>query len=327
MKATVCYIFIVAICKDLSEGFVLHESTVNRTLRDLSHLIESTQENGVRVLVPSIVRLVFHDCIDGCDACLNLKLPFNKNLDKPIRALEPLYRKYKYFMSRADFWALASKAALDVGVDINNRRCHHKDCKTPKIKFRFRYGRVDCISSPHNGFETHFLSPFTSSSWLFNWFKFWFNLNRNSVVALMGLHTLGKARHPFNETWDLGNSDGVNNLYYKKIADPNHCWVQEYVEPQMSGLPHKIFYWRTDEFKGFALPVDMSLYKDVILNPTTGESSCTYHDCQNAKTMAMFRLYGEKAHIWTKHVGLAFPKIIEKTRDQLKWPTKVPLSS
>nr|ADD37944.1 ascorbate peroxidase [Lepeophtheirus salmonis] len=307
-------------------GATLHQKTVSHALNELVELINSTQSaEGIKILVPSVIRLVFHDCVDGCDACFNPDLPANRNLNNPADALEPLYQSYKTRMSRADFWVLASKAAFNVGVAINNHRCNTKDCKTPDIDIRFRFGRTDCSTSPYHNNNTFFPSPLANSSVIFPWFKKLFNFNPNNVVAIMGMHTLGKAGHPFNGTWELGNPDGISNSYYKHIADPNHCWVQEYVSPQLSGSSHKIVFWRTEKFKGFALPVDMSLYKALQVNQTTGESSCTYHDCKRARTMGMFNRYASSTSNWARHIRSLFPRIIEKTNQKLGWPSRAKL--
>nr|ACO10612.1 ascorbate peroxidase precursor [Caligus rogercresseyi] len=301
---------------------VLDQTVVDKAMVGLVGLINSTLEDGVRVLVPSIVRLVFHDCVDGCDACFNADLIANRGLMKPVNALEPLYQNFKDSLSRADFWALASKIAIQLGVYINNRRCKEKSCYMPKIDVRFRFGRKDCASSPVHSNDTFIPSPFSNSSSLFPWFKENFNFKPNQVVAIMGMHTLGKAGSPFNDTWENGSTDGISNFYFRKIADPNHCWVQEYVTPERSGLPHKAFFWRTDEFKGFALPVDMTLFKAIQVNETTGESSCTYHDCKRASTMGMFKRYASDGANWARHIRHLFPRIIEKTSDKLRWPRR-----
>ncbi|CAB4059223.1 unnamed protein product [Lepeophtheirus salmonis] len=258
--------------------------------------------------------------VNGCDACFNPDLPANRNLNNPADALEPLYQSYKTRMSRADFWVLASKAAFNVGVAINNHRCNTKDCKTPDIDIRFRFGRTDCSTSPYHNNNTFFPSPLANSSVIFPWFKKLFNFNPNNVVAIMGMHTLGKAGHPFNGTWELGNPDGISNSYYKHIADPNHCWVQEYVSPQLSGSSHKIVFWRTEKFKGFALPVDMSLYKALQESqaaPITTARGQGQWGCLIAMPQAL--LIGQ---------GISeafFLGSLKKTNQKLGWPSRAKL--
>ncbi|QQP39833.1 Ascorbate peroxidase [Caligus rogercresseyi] len=165
---------------------------------------------------------------------------------------------------------------------------------TPEINIRFKFGRRDCPSSPRHSEDTFIPSPFATSEVLMPWFKEQFGFKPNNVVAVMGLHTLGKVSPPINRAWEEDNRDGLGNFYFKKIADPNHCWVQEYVDPQLSGMENKMFFWRTGEFKGFALPIDMTLFKEIIVDsPETGESSCTYYDCGRASTAGMFLRYAK----------------------------------
>ncbi|CAB4062798.1 E1.11.1.7 [Lepeophtheirus salmonis] len=297
----------------------LDKSTVDKILEDLKSTIGSAEEDGVKFLIPGIVRMVFHDCADGCDACLNLDHPANVGIERTLNSLEPVYESYRDSISRADLWALASKAAFEMSVDINNERCQEESCKTPKVNIRFKFGRTDCSTSPRHSQNMVIPSPFDTSDTLMPWFKETFGFKPNEVVAIMGLHTLGKAGSPFNRAWENDNKDGLSNFYYKKISDPNHCWVQEYIDPELSGAPNKLFFWRTGEFKGFALPIDMTLFKDIQVESTkTGESSCTYYDCNKASTAGMFKRYANDIKNWTKHIERLYSRIIEKTSDNLK---------
>nr|ADD38384.1 ascorbate peroxidase [Lepeophtheirus salmonis] len=316
------YSLLLLFCGQSLANTRMKQSTVDGILKNLTALVNSTEKDGVKFLVPGIVRLVFHDCVDGCDACLNFDLISNRGLKKIVDALEPTYENYKSILSRADLWALASKAAIQIAIENNNNRCSDQSCKTPQINIRFRYGRKDCPTSPSHEENTFIPSPLQNSSVLMPWFKDTFNFKPNQVVAIMGMHTLGKAGAPFNSAWEQGNTDGLSNNYYKQISDPNHCWVQEYIDPKLSGIPNKIFFWRTELFKAFALPVDMTLYKAIQVNETTGESSCSYHDCKRASTMGMFKRYAASVESWTKHIRHLFPRMLEKTTSKLLFPRR-----
>merc|ERR1712126_742847 len=53
---------------------------------------------------PAMVRLTFHDCVGGCDGCLNVNNPDNKGLEDLVEALETVYQEQKFYeiISRAD---------------------------------------------------------------------------------------------------------------------------------------------------------------------------------------------------------------------------------
>ena len=65
--------------------------------------------------------LGFHDCVGGCDGCINLNNASNNGLTDIITFLEAIYASYNTVMSRADFWQLASITATEMGIDRNNR--------------------------------------------------------------------------------------------------------------------------------------------------------------------------------------------------------------
>merc|ERR1719458_465569 len=81
--------------------------------------------------VPTALRLTFHDCVGGCNGCLNVDNPENGGLSDLVEQLETLYEDegysslisrstcctccivYLILSSRADFWALAGIAAVE----------------------------------------------------------------------------------------------------------------------------------------------------------------------------------------------------------------------
>lgn len=65
----------------------------------------------------------FHDCVGHCNGCVNVTNPSNGGLQAVISFLEPLYAPHKSVMSRADYWAVASLAAIAKGIDIANEGC------------------------------------------------------------------------------------------------------------------------------------------------------------------------------------------------------------
>jgi hypothetical protein len=66
--------------------------------------------------------LGFHDCIGGCDGCLNLKNENNAGLGPIVSSLENKFLENRFSVSRADFWALAATVAVERGVSIANQQ-------------------------------------------------------------------------------------------------------------------------------------------------------------------------------------------------------------
>ena len=51
----------------------------------------------------------FHDCVGGCDGCVDMNNPDNAGLDVPILALQPVVERFGHFgVTRADLWVLAA---------------------------------------------------------------------------------------------------------------------------------------------------------------------------------------------------------------------------
>lgn len=68
--------------------------------------------------------LAFHDCVGGCDGCINLDNESNNGLASIVADLEVMYQaSYKSLMSRADFWQLSSLAAVDKAILSANTNC------------------------------------------------------------------------------------------------------------------------------------------------------------------------------------------------------------
>ena len=103
----------------LSTTFLLATCLLISTFSPGGHALTKAQYDSVHALlleffkgegidiIPTVVRLAFHDCVGGCDGCINLKdVPINQGLRLGIDVLEGLYEDYELagVISRADFW-------------------------------------------------------------------------------------------------------------------------------------------------------------------------------------------------------------------------------
>ena len=92
---------------------------------------------------PAMVRLTFHDCVGGCDGCLNVNDPDNAGLEDLVADLEAVYQSegLSSVISRADMWALLGVWAVQQTIDKSNEEC--EDCGTvPDLDVSFQWGRV-----------------------------------------------------------------------------------------------------------------------------------------------------------------------------------------
>ena len=82
----------------------------------------------------------FHDCVGGCNGCINFNNPDNKGLEPAVNTLNQIYNSnnfHQFGVSRADFWALAASRALMGAVRESNRdrnggqSCTTQSCPGP----------------------------------------------------------------------------------------------------------------------------------------------------------------------------------------------------
>ena len=82
----------------------------------------------------------FHDCVGGCNGCINFNNTDNNGLAPAVLALTSLYttNNYKsYGVSIADFFALAATVAVTAAVQGSNSvrngglACNAKSCPGP----------------------------------------------------------------------------------------------------------------------------------------------------------------------------------------------------
>ena len=181
---------------------------------DIDNLIKSNFS-----LIPKLVRLAFHDCVDKCDGCVNQGDPFNEGLNIPIDALDNIVKKYtvdQYTgLSRADIWALAALAAANVSQTT--------------VDFPFSWiGRVDCEDDAMQGPNREMPDPDFNTTQVIDYFQAHFHVNKRpfnerQIVALMGAHNLGSAHldiSGFSGSWVIQN-DTLTNVYYQNLANPN----------------------------------------------------------------------------------------------------------
>jgi hypothetical protein len=81
--------------------------------------------------------LGFHDCVGGCNGCINFNNPDNNGLKSAADTLKNIYTVNKfsgYGVSLADFWALAATVGVSLSVYASNKSrdptlaCTTKSC-------------------------------------------------------------------------------------------------------------------------------------------------------------------------------------------------------
>lgn len=113
----------------------------DENFQGLIQKIDDFLEANNRFYVPKAVRLAFHDCISGCNGCINGQNPDNlglKGIVTDSKALEYLYKDKLFYglkLSRADLWILIAFRAIYIAA------------KQPYLSqpiLDFKFGRIDC---------------------------------------------------------------------------------------------------------------------------------------------------------------------------------------
>jgi hypothetical protein len=168
-----------------------------------SYFFSVTPPPVYNVEIRKFLRLVFHDCMGGCDGSIKTTNPDNKGLELSVSLVTQAYAaarstsntnsiSYMAFNrmgSRADFWVLCEERALAWGVQRGGGTIVY----SPNLP-HYSAGRVSVTSPTAGLIETSL--PNAAGTWasMLNTFKTGNpNLSETDIVALLGLHGAGSA--------------------------------------------------------------------------------------------------------------------------------------
>jgi hypothetical protein len=166
-------------------------------------------------LRPKFVRLGFHDCIGGCDGCIDLTNFDNNGLEEPIDALAQVIVDHtsEGGLTRADIWAMAAMVSAQDAQPNNN------DSQVYNFEW---YGRSTCSAVDGKGRPDRALpSADLETHQLLAFFNVEFGLNERETVAIMGAHSIGTLTQT-NSGFDgpsgwTSNTDVLDHRYYSEL--------------------------------------------------------------------------------------------------------------
>jgi len=300
---------------------------------EIMKLIKSNQVGPELPMIAGFVRLAFHDCVgpDGCDGCLNHNNVANLGLSRYTDPLDALYdEKFTSFMSRADFYALASMTALEMAtIDTIDKFTGMAD---------FKVGRTDCPTSPKENLDGVFPSGTFNMVRNVRFFGIEFGLSAREVVALMGAHTLGRAsvqNSGYEGPWlrGPGAASILNNRYYREFIERIR-WDQ--VPVTFNGVTK--YQWQspntTPNSAGNRGPGQPSMFlnTDIALaydfeHTLDGKVSCTLCRnteregcCQHSDTYSVAKEFSDDNAKWLNEFTAVFFKMSERTGSVLQLP-------
>jgi catalase (peroxidase I) len=155
---------------------------------DIAEIIR-TNNNANGNIAAKFIRLSFHDCVGGCDGCVDMANLDNTGLNLPIASLAPVVTKYataNTALTRADVWALAGLVAAQ-----------NSQGNTTNFDFPLtRIGRPVCANLTNGapatlaGPDRKLPSAHVTTQQLLDFFATNFGFNDNETVAIMGAHTV-----------------------------------------------------------------------------------------------------------------------------------------
>jgi hypothetical protein len=231
------------------------------------------------------IRLAFHDCITGCNGCIDAANPDNGGLKDIATELSKMHselkheRYYGLYLSRSDLWVLVSFRAVYIASN-------YPDLTESILNFKF--GRKDCRQGAL--FDKHEDLPNALGVWdeVKSHFQR-FNLTNREIVAIMGIHSFGSAAFnnsgfegAFNYPENIFSNDYYKNLMNKTLDYVNtpvgekYQWNSTY--DRCNSIYNDPFTCKVKDQPRIFFNTDMCLYKNFTAD-SKGRASCTYSTC------------------------------------------------
>mmetsp|Transcript_45730 Transcript_45730/g.51167 ORF Transcript_45730/g.51167 Transcript_45730/m.51167 type:complete len:684 (-) Transcript_45730:491-2542(-) len=226
-------------------------------------------------LVGKFIRLSFHDCIGGCNGCVDMGNPDNAGLDKPITSLDPVVNALSdRGLTRTDIWMLSALVATESALPpddrdivfplqwIGRKTCEQLgDCGVD-------FGGNPTVCTPMRG--PHVTQPHGTigTSSIQQFFEDEFNFNPQQVTALMGAHSVGQMRREnsgFEGRWDLSSTTFDGGYWIELIGEPPDFVIEEVTNDDLSNVPNRR-QWRgivSADSRVTMLNADMALVRNL----------------------------------------------------------------
>ena len=136
----------------------------------------------------------FHDCVGGCNGCINFNNPDNNGLSKAVSTLSNLYTRnnfQSYGATLADFWAMAASVAVSAAVRTSNSQrnngqsCTSQSCPGPWVLY-IDLPIIKILKMSHN------IHPFSETELLVKKLKFKKDYSSKQVSCSMHVPELGQ---------------------------------------------------------------------------------------------------------------------------------------
>lgn len=259
-------------------------------------------------LASKALRLGFHDCVGGCNGCINFNNGDNAGLADVVSELTSAYNTngYSSICSLADFFALATTVSISNAVQQSNiqRSGAATSGPCPNPAFTLKWGRTtatDCSTD-----ASVFPSPTMTGDAMFTYYADNFGFSKEQTVALMGAHSFGGAKSTnsgYNGKWTGSQNNGLSEVFFTNMLSSAITWKNTNVAT--STAPKWQFNGKLSDGTGagFMLNTDFALYYNLTLDsnaqvtcslsPTCGLSNSCTNSCAMATTFNQAHTYSQ----------------------------------
>ena len=303
-------------------------SVIANARNDIRGLIQNSP-----LLVGKFLRLAFHDCVGGCDGCVDMTLPDNAGLLIPINSLNTIVNRYSsQGLSRTDVWMLSAVVAADVsevdsGLDfpfqwIGRQTCDQINSGNCGRNAQGNSSPCTATGGPNRALchadtaGTNTINQFMSNN---------FGFNAQQTAAIMGAHTVGAMRDvnlgfDGRQGWDLTNTKLDQGYYLELVGDSPPNWRQvRRSNSGIQGIPPRFQFEATVNGRQLTmLNSDIALVRNLVEGQnllSNGNVTCSFsgnNACSsNTPFMASMQRYANSRSLFLADFRDALDLMIE----------------
>jgi hypothetical protein len=224
--------------------------------------------------------LIFHDCVGGCDGCIDLTDPENAGLKMPIDVLAPIVAEYEgQGLSRTDIWMLSAVVASDfsertVGFDfpfqwIGRKTCDQINNGDCGLNFQGLPSSCTAEEGPRRVLcHADTAGTLTLEEFMFDAFGF----DAQQTAVIMGAHTVGAMRagnlgFEGRSGWDKTNDNLDQGYFAELVGEEAPDWTQVLRNnSNLDGIPDR-FQFQSTTSNGVGLTmlnIDIALVRNLV---------------------------------------------------------------
>jgi len=243
------------------------------------------------------LRLAFHDCVGGCDGCIDMTNLDNNGLQGPVSLLNDVVERYaNKGLSRTDIWMLSAVVSADftevtVGLAfpfnwIGRKTCYQLNKGNCGKNSKGQPTLCTATTGPHRVMPhgdidgTRAIEKFMADQ---------YGMDAQQTAALMGAHSIGAMRDvnvgfDGRRGWDSTNHELDSGYFVELVGDSNRGpsnWEQAFHNnDDLVGIPGRFQFEANVDGRGLTmLNSDIALVRKLVRGEnlmSDGSVTCTF---------------------------------------------------